>query len=373
MAKLMIRIALVYMLLTAPAAADNGVMPSSKPATAPATAETAAPATDTSSLIQMLSHPSHDIRDTATQMLSQQGRDALPLLMDAYRNSDSQESKRRIRRVMETVFHKTVIQGRSGFLGISILREVEPNLMNPRTGEVVPGVIIAMTLPDLPAQRAGMKPGDIIISVQGQPLPDDSSSSSFIELISKYAPGSRLRLGILRQTEESDALAVVVRDENQASLEGLTFAPAIPGTNMGVRVTAVTPDTFGEKSGLQANDRVTSIQGHSVNGIRGMAVFQKVVDSMQAGELARLTIRRVEFRELTLEVEARPIRYITVQDRQQAQQRFLKWWKQQGGDYTPRQTGERIMSRLDRRNALRGFLPEHERALINLHQPPIVP
>src|SRR5437016_2767610 len=60
------------------------------------------------------------------------------------------------------------------------------------------GVLVAEVQPDSPAAKAGIKPGDIITSVAGQPASDDRQ---LIRRVSDLPPGKSIELGLNRQNE----------------------------------------------------------------------------------------------------------------------------------------------------------------------------
>jgi serine protease DegQ len=68
------------------------------------------------------------------------------------------------------------------------------------------GTIIAGVLKGGPADRAGMRPGDILIAVDGKKL---ANTTEMLNSIAQLKPGERARLRILRRDMES-TLDVVV-------------------------------------------------------------------------------------------------------------------------------------------------------------------
>lgn len=62
------------------------------------------------------------------------------------------------------------------------------------------GVIIAGVLKDGPADRAGMKPGDILVAVEGKPVND---TTGMLNLIAQLTPGNKAKMTVLRKSQES--------------------------------------------------------------------------------------------------------------------------------------------------------------------------
>jgi serine protease DegQ len=50
-----------------------------------------------------------------------------------------------------------------------------------------------------PADKAGMKPGDILIAVEGKPLTD---TTDMLNMIAQLTPGSKARMTVLRRNQE---------------------------------------------------------------------------------------------------------------------------------------------------------------------------
>lgn len=88
-----------------------------------------------------------------------------------------------------------------GYLGVEI-RDIAEDL-NPETREYFglegkQGAFVERTVPGLPADQAGLRKGDAIISVDGDRL---HSSDDLIRKISSLVPGSQVKLGVLRNGE----------------------------------------------------------------------------------------------------------------------------------------------------------------------------
>ena len=72
-------------------------------------------------------------------------------------------------------------------------------MSQPQPGQAAPGVIIARVLPNTPAERAGLKPGDIITTVDGS---ETNDSKEVQEIIAEVAPGHPLELKLVRDQRE---------------------------------------------------------------------------------------------------------------------------------------------------------------------------
>lgn len=99
--------------------------------------------------------------------------------------------------VMEAIIsHGQVVRGWIG---------VEPQDITPELAESFgltkkTGAIIAGVLKGGPADKAGLKPGDILISVEGKPVTD---TTEMLNLIAQLTPGQKAKMTVLRKSQEN--------------------------------------------------------------------------------------------------------------------------------------------------------------------------
>ncbi|MDD1651220.1 MAG: trypsin-like peptidase domain-containing protein, partial [Methylococcaceae bacterium] len=101
-----------------------------------------------------------------------------------------------VRQVMqEIIAHGTVTRG---WVGIEV-QEINPEIAESFALKSVSGALIAGVLRNGPADRAGIRPGDVLISVNGKPVTD---SSSLLNLIAALPPGKVVPLRLVREQTE---------------------------------------------------------------------------------------------------------------------------------------------------------------------------
>jgi serine protease DegQ len=88
---------------------------------------------------------------------------------------------------------------------------VEPQDITPELAESFglakkTGAIIAGVLKGGPADKAGMKPGDILIAVDGKPVSD---TTEMLNLIAQLTPGNKATMTVLRKNREATLNVVV--------------------------------------------------------------------------------------------------------------------------------------------------------------------
>lgn len=85
-----------------------------------------------------------------------------------------------------------------GFLGVSV-RDTEPEILAAVGLEDRTGALIANVNPDSPAQKAGLKAGDVVIELEGQKI---ESSTDLTRKVGSFAPGESVRIKAFRDGRE---------------------------------------------------------------------------------------------------------------------------------------------------------------------------
>jgi len=189
------------------------------------------------------------------------------------------------------------------WLGI-YTQELTPELAESFGLKEARGVLIAQVNKNSPADKAGLKNGDIILEVDGKPIENENQLRL---LIAAYAPGSEARIKIFRAGQTRDTtIALEIRPEQEKSEK----APAQKQVNiLGVKVTDLTPDKaqalqyFNLKGALVVsvsdsspladvlapNDLILGINELTINSARE---FNETVAKLKPGDLVRIQYRR---------------------------------------------------------------------------------
>jgi serine protease Do len=189
-----------------------------------------------------------------------------------------------------------------GWIGVQI-QPVTSEIADSLNLKRARGALVAEPQPGSPAQKAGIKAGDVIVSVNGEAVTD---ARNLARRIGAIPPGTSVKLGIIRDGRE-DTLTLTLGElprERQAraggeersapssSVEvpklGLSLAPARNGGE-GVVVTQVDPNgTAGEQ--FQAGDVILDVNGKAVSSPAD--VRKAVADAQSDGK--RTVLMRVK-------------------------------------------------------------------------------
>jgi serine protease DegQ len=102
-----------------------------------------------------------------------------------------------VKTVMESIINTGQVV--RGWIGVEP-QDITPELAESFGLKKKSGTIIAGVLKGGPADKAGMKPGDILIAVEGKPVTD---TTDMLNLIAQLIPGNQVKMTVLRKSDES--------------------------------------------------------------------------------------------------------------------------------------------------------------------------
>lgn len=190
-----------------------------------------------------------------------------------------------------------------GSLGIQFQENLPPAVAH--VYGFTSGVLISSVVPGTPAQKAGLKAGDIITSVNGQPI---KNGDDLVNVITAKKPGSSVTLGYIDNGQHKTAdVGVISRTELEKLLksggagEGSPGGPGVagpvklgitvsdlpqgaPADLHGVLIQSVQPGSFADRQlGLAGAQGmvITAINRHPVNNV---AEFRAIVAGLKPGD-----------------------------------------------------------------------------------------
>lgn len=198
-----------------------------------------------------------------------------------------------------------------GHLGVAI-QELTPELADSFGLQGRQGVLVAQVTPDSPAEKAGLRQGDLIVQYQGETVGD---IGTFRNRISLTPPGTDAGLVIVRDGREQTARVRIGRlDEDSDSAQQ---AQEHTG-ELGLVVQTITPE-LAERIGARPGEGVvvTQVIPGSVAGMAGiepgsviLQVNKRPVRS--AGEYAKLVEATTDAKRVLLLVSRRSSSYYVV-------------------------------------------------------------
>ncbi|HSU15750.1 trypsin-like peptidase domain-containing protein [Longimicrobium sp.] len=195
-------------------------------------------------------------------------------------------------------------------LGVQIT-EVTPEDAEVFRLERIQGVVAQDFTPSSPAERAGMRQGDVIVAVDGKPI---QRVGQFQRVIAGYHPGDQVTLDVIRYGQrrqlkvtliqaQTDSTRRVAQDDRPAA------APDAEGGKLGVAVGPLTADVArrlgyttagglvvtdvqpygpGARGGLQEGMRIVAVDGQAVNDV---AAFRAAMARKRAGDIVSLQVQ----------------------------------------------------------------------------------
>ncbi len=108
-----------------------------------------------------------------------------------------------------------------GYLGVQIV-PVDEDFADALGIAENSGEVIQAVQPGEPAEAAGLRAGDVVVSVNGQPITRDESLSY---IVSNIAPGTRVPVEFIRNGERDTVMLTVGRRPSREELEAQQFNP----------------------------------------------------------------------------------------------------------------------------------------------------
>jgi serine protease Do len=177
------------------------------------------------------------------------------------------------------------------------------------------GVMVNAVTPNGPASKAGVKPGDVIVSIDGKAI---KNGDELVADISSRKVGSTVQLGVLRNGQRQ-TLGVGITDRSKLFADlgkepednapptqsdagegklGITVS-AVPGNlasklgiKGGVIVTNVRPGSFADEINLTKGTIITEIDTPaSKRAVTDQAAYQSIVSSLKSGDDVAFIVR----------------------------------------------------------------------------------
>lgn len=192
-----------------------------------------------------------------------------------------------------------------GWLGVSI-QDVDKNLAESFGLKRPRGALVAQVSKDSPAEKGGIREGDVIVSFNNKAIP---SSSDLPHVVGLITPGTTVPVEVIRNKKsktlkvkvggldanQSYSLAAKDDDKTSAGRLGLSVenVPAASleeyGLSGGVMVGDVQPDSLAADAGIIPGDIITLVNTTPIKSVKS---FRKAVAGLTGGRSVPLRLIR---------------------------------------------------------------------------------
>ncbi|WP_037033364.1 serine endoprotease DegP [Rahnella sp. WP5] len=171
-----------------------------------------------------------------------------------------------------------VKRGELGIMGT----ELNSELAKAMKVDAQRGAFISQVMPKSAAEKAGIKAGDVILSMNGKPI---SSFASFRADIGTLPIGTKVTLGLLREGKPMN-IDVTIEQSTQTSkiesgniytgIEGAELSNGAAGDQKGVKVDEVKPGSTAARIGLKKGDVILGVNQQKVTNL---GELRKILDT----------------------------------------------------------------------------------------------
>jgi len=171
-----------------------------------------------------------------------------------------------------------VKRGELGIMGT----ELNSELAKAMKVDAQRGAFISQVMPKSAAEKAGIKAGDVILSMNGKPI---SSFASFRADIGTLPIGTKVTLGLLREgkpmnvdvtIEQSTQTSKIESGNIYTGIEGAELSNGAAGDQKGVKVDEVKPGSTAARIGLKKGDVILGVNQQKVTNL---GELRKILDT----------------------------------------------------------------------------------------------
>ena len=213
------------------------------------------------------------------------------------------------------VYNQIIKNGKvtRGSIGIRYDGRADQTQANLKIAGVAEGVFIGMVAPGGPAEKAGIQPGDVIVSFNGKPVHD---GNDLVSHIVSTPVGTAVTLGVMRDGKRDNYKVVVgdiaqifpetnangaqpgeVKPETTSAKFGMTIQGLTDQKRQtlgvkqsgGILIVSVESNSFAEDIGLAPDDVVLSINRQDVNS---RADVERIESTLKAGAAVQFRVLR---------------------------------------------------------------------------------
>jgi serine protease Do len=210
------------------------------------------------------------------------------------------------RQVMDSLISKGKVV--RGYIGI-LPQDIDENLAKAFDLKSTEGVLVGDVTPKGPADQAGIKRGDVILSLDGKKV---ENSTQLRTMIAEAAPKTEAKVGLVRKGKEMELTVTLAErpkerqeqapkqeqpEERTSEKIGLTLQDLTPDIarqlgyekETGALVADVASGSPAEDAGVQRGDLIKELNRETVSSVRE---FEKALKNVKGGDVVALLLRR---------------------------------------------------------------------------------
>ncbi len=186
-----------------------------------------------------------------------------------------------------------------GWLGVMI-QKITPDLAESFNLDRTEGALVGDVIPNSPAERAGIKRGDVIVRFDRHEV---KTMESLPKIVGSTTPGKAVKVEVIREGKKKvlDVTIAILKDEQikVAALDPLgiqvqDITPDIAQSlNLddveGVLVSDVTPGEAGGESGLKRGDVISEVNR---NRVKNTSDYNRIAGKLKRGDTALMLVKR---------------------------------------------------------------------------------
>jgi len=214
--------------------------------------------------------------------------------------------------MVKSVVDSLVTNGKvvRGWLGVAI-QDITSQLARGFGLKEVKGALVSEVISNSPAERAGFKRGDVIITFMGQAV---ENSAKLRNIVARAEVGSRGKVQVIRNKEEVDLDVIIETQPKDMFARGRGEGKSIPSKSLagieveklttdlalqlgldreerGVVVMRVEPGSSAEEAGLRRGDLIMEVNHGSIHDLQD---YEEKLSARPDNQAILLLIRRQE-------------------------------------------------------------------------------
>ena len=189
-----------------------------------------------------------------------------------------------------------------GFLGVA-LQQVDADLAQSFNLRKAEGALVAMVSKDSPAERAGIRQGDVIVKFNGKEV---TSTGQLRNTVALMKPGTQVQIEVLREGKMvpltlsigtfEEEKKVVKQNENKLGVEVEALTPELArrlgvGEAKGVVISTVQPNSAAAWAGLKKGTLILQVNQKNVTTVEE---FFRALETSETGKPVLLLVRQGE-------------------------------------------------------------------------------